>query len=222
MSTSQQSSNHSKENPDWLTRLRSSKALLPVIALLGITVAALSATLIANYDSEPQGTVAFMKDKELENKAALAKDKGNAGLPTQAPVPAVKRTPVAVTAPKAAVCLTCGTVESVLTVQRQGQVNGVEVGGTTVGIGTVAGGVVGGLLGNQVGGGNGKTAMTVIGVAGGALAGNTIEKNMKKVTLYQMRVRMNDGSVRTIEQSSAVPAGSRVLVEGNAMRLAPG
>jgi outer membrane lipoprotein SlyB len=76
------------------------------------------------------------------------------------------------------------------------------------------------LLGNQVGGGSGKTAMTVLGVAGGAFAGNTIEKNMKKVTVYQMRVRMNDGSLRTIEQASAVQAGSRVIVEGHTLRLA--
>ena len=108
-----------------------------------------------------------------------------------------------------------------LAVQRQGEVNGVAVGGTTVGIGTVAGGVVGGLLGNQVGGGNGKTAMTVLGVAGGALAGNAIEKNMKKTTVYQMRVRMHDGSVRTVEQASALAQGSKVIVEGNTLRLAP-
>ena len=94
------------------------------------------------------------------------------------------------------------------------------VGNTTIGIGTVAGGVLGGVLGNQVGGGNGRTAMTVLGAAGGAYAGNTVEKNMKKVTLYQMRVRMNNGSVRTIEQASPVAAGSSVVVEGNSLRLA--
>ncbi|MGH8830488.1 MAG: glycine zipper 2TM domain-containing protein, partial [Polaromonas sp.] len=62
---------------------------------------------------------------------------------------------------------------------------------------------------------------TVLGVAGGAFAGNAIEQNMKKVTVYQMRVRMNDGSLRTIEQASAVQAGARVIVEGNTLRLAP-
>jgi outer membrane lipoprotein SlyB len=62
----------------------------------------------------------------------------------------------------------------------------------------------------------------VLGAAGGAYAGNAVEKNMKKVTVYQMRVRMNDGSVRTIEQPGAVAVGSRVVVEGNSMRLAAG
>ena len=86
--------------------------------------------------------------------------------------------------------------------------------------GTATGAVVGGLLGNQVGGGNGKTAMTVLGAAGGAFAGNKIEQNMKKVTVYQVRVRMNDGSTRNVEVSSSVPVGSRVIVEGNNLRMA--
>ena len=94
------------------------------------------------------------------------------------------------------------------------------VGNTTVGLGTVAGGVIGGLLGNQVGGGSGKTAMTVLGAAGGAFAGNKIEENMKKVTVYQVRVRMNDGSTRNVEVSSSVPVGSKVIVEGNNLRMA--
>jgi outer membrane lipoprotein SlyB len=156
------------------------------------------------------------------NQAAAKAEQQKEKTVAKAPVSTVKRAPVVVArSPRASICATCGTVESVVAVQRQGQVNGVAVGGTTVGIGTVAGGVVGGLLGNQVGGGNGKTAMTVLGVAGGAYAGNTIEKNMKKVTVYQMRVRMNDGSLRTIEQASAVPSGSRVIVEGHTLRLAP-
>ena len=108
-------------------------------------------------------------------------------------------------------------VESAVAVQRQGQVNG--IGNTEIGLGTVAGGVIGGLLGNQVGGGSGKTAATVLGAAGGAYAGNRVEKNMKKVTAYQMRVRMNDGTYRTIEQGSAIAAGSRVYVEGNTIRM---
>ena len=62
---------------------------------------------------------------------------------------------------------------------------------------------------------------TVLGAAGGAYAGHAIEKNSKKVTVYQMRVRMNDGTVRTIEQGSSLAAGSRVVVEGNTARVMP-
>ena len=35
---------------------------------------------------------------------------------------------------------------------------------------------------------------------------------------YQMHIRMDDGSVRTIEQRGALAAGSRVIVEGSSVR----
>lgn len=202
----------SNSPPALTERLRHSKALIPTMAVMGVTVAALAAALVVNYsDAQPGGAQASASAVQQQGKTVAA-----------APATAVKRAPAQVTqAPRAAICASCGTVESVVAVQRQGQVNGVAVGSTTLGLGTVAGGVVGGLLGNQVGRGNGKTAMTVLGVAGGAVAGNAIEKNMKKVTVYQMRVRMHDGSLRTIEQASAVPSGSRVIVTGNTLRLAP-
>lgn len=201
----------SNSPPALTERLRHSKALIPTMAVMGVTVAALAAALVVNYSEAQPGAQASASAVQQQGKTVAA-----------APATAVKRAPGQVTqAPRAAICASCGTVESVVAVQRHGQVNGVAVGSTTVGLGTVAGGVVGGLLGNQVGRGNGKTAMTVLGVAGGAVAGNAIEKNMKKVTVYQMRVRMHDGSLRTIEQASAVPSGSRVIVTGNTLRLAP-
>jgi hypothetical protein len=39
---------------------------------------------------------------------------------------------------------------------------------------------------------------------------------------YQMRVRMDDGSVKSIEQPAAFPAGSRVVLEGGTVRAATG
>lgn len=39
---------------------------------------------------------------------------------------------------------------------------------------------------------------------------------------FQMRIRMDDGSLRTIEQRGALAAGSRVIVEGVGLRLMPG
>ena len=64
-------------------------------------------------------------------------------------------------------------------------------------IGTIAGGVAGGVVGNQFGGGNGKTALTVLGAVGGALAGREVERNIRQqqtVTHYELTVRMSDGS----------------------------
>lgn len=48
--------------------------------------------------------------------------------------------------------------------------------------GTAIGAVVGGLAGNQIGGGKGKTLATVAGAVGGGYAGNRIEKHHQKGT----------------------------------------
>ena len=60
------------------------------------------------------------------------------------------------------VCQSCGVVESVRQVQAPVRDNSDHL------IGTIAGGVAGGVVGNQFGGGNGKTALTVLGAVGGA------------------------------------------------------
>src|SRR5690606_11258286 len=46
--------------------------------------------------------------------------------------------------------------------------------------GTAIGAVVGGLLGNQVGGGNGKKIATVAGAVGGGYAGNKVQEGMQQ------------------------------------------
>lgn len=86
------------------------------------------------------------------------------------------------------VCYSCGRVESVNAVQQAAQPSG---------LGVVAGAVLGGVLGNQVGGGNGKKIATVAGAVGGGFAGNEIEKRTRSTTTYQVRVRMEDGTIRT-------------------------
>jgi outer membrane lipoprotein SlyB len=87
------------------------------------------------------------------------------------------------------------------------------------GLGAVVGGVVGGLLGNQVGGGTGKTVATVAGVVGGAMVGNQMEQNSRSQTrdLYQIRVRLENGSYQTITQDTApdLRPGNRVRIENN-------
>lgn len=50
--------------------------------------------------------------------------------------------------------------------------------------GTVLGAVAGGLLGNQVGGGNGKKLATVAGAVGGGYAGNKVQENMQAGSTY--------------------------------------
>jgi len=108
-----------------------------------------------------------------------------------------------------AVCSVCGVVESVHETTQKGK-------GT--GLGAVGGAVVGGAVGNQMGHGNGRSLMTMLGALGGGLAGNEIEKNARSEKVYEVRVRMDDGSVRTVRQKSAPALGKRVAVEGNSLR----
>lgn len=115
-------------------------------------------------------------------------------------------------APRVA-CANCGRVESVTPIERRGEAKGV---------GAVTGGVLGAVVGNQIGKGNGRALATVLGAVGGGLAGNTIEKNISRTTAYQVQVRMQDGSLRWVEQASAPVIGSAVVVEGASMRPADG
>ena len=226
--------------PGLAAYLQHSKVLVAIVAVLGVTVMALTAALVSNRSEAQSGDAATrsiaamappvssvvgvnpatsqnLTDKQhvqpRNNTATYASSRSSqhhAAAPTMnAP------------SSRAPVCTDCGTVQAVSAVQRQGQVNGVAVGNTTVGLGTVAGGVLGGLLGHQMGGGSGKTAMTVLGVAGGAYAGNTVEKNMHKVTMYAVQVQMDNGSTRHFEVSNAVAVGSKVVIEGKNLRLAP-
>ena len=129
--------------------------------------------------------------------------------PTSQPSNQALNQPVAY--PQASVCATCGSVESVTAVERPGKPSPISVG-------SVAGGVIGAALGNQVGRGNGRTLATVLGAVGGGFAGHAIEGQVRKETVYQVGVRMEDGSRRTVESSSAPSVGSRVTVDGNGLQ----
>ena len=113
--------------------------------------------------------------------------------------------------PPASVCATCGSVESVTAVERPGKPSPISVG-------SVAGGVIGAALGSQVGRGNGRTLATVLGAVGGGFAGHAIEGQVRKETVYQVGVRMEDGSRRTVESATAPSVGSRVTVDGNGLQ----
>jgi outer membrane lipoprotein SlyB len=107
-------------------------------------------------------------------------------------------------------CANCGVVESVRLVELKGEATGA---------GAVAGGVLGAVVGSQIGQGRGKTLAQVAGVAGGAYAGNEVEKNMKKATYFRVTVRMNNGSTRTITQKtdSGFKSGDNVKIENGVL-----
>lgn len=111
-----------------------------------------------------------------------------------------------------------GVVQSIDLVQQA-----VASGSGNVGAATIAGAVVGGILGHQIGGGSGNTAATVLGAAGGAYAGNTLEKNnqaTQMVNAYKFTVRMNNGSYQTFTQTTNadIRVGDRVQIDNGTLR----
>jgi outer membrane lipoprotein SlyB len=131
--------------------------------------------------------------------------------PVAAPVKESKPTQVASAENDRNWCSNCGNVESVRTITTRAEGSG---------LGAAGGAVVGGLLGNQIGGGSGRQLATVAGAIGGAVAGNQIEGNMKATTSYEIRVRLDDGTLRTFRQNSQPQwrSGDRVRIVKGRLR----
>lgn len=83
------------------------------------------------------------------------------------------------------------------------------------------GAAVGGLLGHQVGGGNGKTLATVAGALGGAVGGNLAGNRLYRQPGLQVTVKLDAGNgssqILSVTQAAdvALRAGERVQVIGN-------
>ncbi len=198
-----------------------------IVSLVG-TAAILDWLPGSHGDDEkvPEAAVIQPVDKGGEPAADAAAKSGKAAAPAQrvAQAPAPKSRPALGPDPAGAppqpaqpmppvsqavpVCASCGKVLGV---------RSVDVEAKPSGVGVVAGAVVGGLLGNQVGGGTGKTLATVAGAVGGGYAGNEIEKRTRKAVAYEVDVQFEDGA-RHAFRYEAAPAwkpGDRVrVVEG--------
>lgn len=107
-------------------------------------------------------------------------------------------------------CANCGVIEAV---------NVIEVKGEGNYLGMIAGGLAGALLGHQVGGGSGKQIATVAGAAGGAFAGNEIEKRMKTTKHYEVITRLENGGTQAIpyETDPGYKVGDKVRVENGTL-----
>jgi outer membrane lipoprotein SlyB len=177
-----------------------------------------TAPTVATSSASTKTEAPSASDNKIKTKAdatAAPKHKtpvnqaGDPAAETTAQTVAQPATPVETAPPiqaKAApVCTNCGVVTGVNAIKQQGEGSG---------LGAVAGSVVGGLLGHQIGGGTGKKIATVAGAAGGAFAGHQVEKNMKSSTHYEVNVKMEDGSVRTFpdDTQSSFQTGSKVRV----------
>ena len=123
--------------------------------------------------------------------------------PTAAPAPAQ---PFAATPPpQQQTCPDCGTITNIKEVKKKGSASGG---------GALAGALIGGGLGYAVGGRGHRTAGTLVGAGGGALAGNYIEKNASAGRTFKIEVRFDNGTTQTFHYDS-MPGwsiGSRVRI----------
>lgn len=211
------------------------KWMWATMGVLGVAVGALGAALVlqqppAAQAQAPHTPVAGFSDQKepqvLMDKAQPAINNVAQGPTALAQSPAGPVDPIAPqraathpamrTAPAtpatAAVCLRCGQVVSVQAVQQAAP---------PTGVGAVAGGVLGAVVGNQVGKGNGRAAATLLGAVGGGYVGHKVEERTRTHTVYQIAVRMDDGSMRRFQRAEPVAVGMPVVLQGQGFRVDP-
>jgi len=103
-------------------------------------------------------------------------------------------------------CGNCGTVVGVEQVRHKDK---------HLGAGTAIGAIAGGVLGNQIGKGDGKTAATVGGAVAGGAIGHQVEKNNRDgESAWPFSVDMDNGRQVTVMQGDNpdIQSGDRVRV----------
>ena len=135
-----------------------------------------------------------------------ADDKPKDGKPEDKPAPPAKPAPAV--AARAELCKGCLRVVELHTEERTSK---------TSGVGVVGGAVIGGLIGNQIGGGNGKKIATVGGAVAGGYAGNEIEKRRNAHKVWVVQLTDEQGRKRSHEQAS-----NPNLQEGDVVELRDG
>ena len=110
----------------------------------------------------------------------------------------------------AAACKDCGVVDAVRQIDKPG---------TASGVGAVAGGVTGAVIGRNVSSDRHRTTGTVVGAIGGAVAGHQVEKYATSGKSWQIDVRFDDGARRTYTQDTEPRwrAGDRVKLLNGAL-----
>jgi outer membrane lipoprotein SlyB len=115
-------------------------------------------------------------------------------------------------------CSNCGTVTRIETIGR-----GQSVPNAT---GAVLGGIVGAVAGHEIsdktGGSKGNQNLaTAGGAVAGAVAGNAIQNRVQQSSTYRVEVRMDNGSITSVNQTDlgGIREGSYVQVYGGRASL---
>lgn len=160
------------------------------------TALALKGPAGATAAAEPRETIVSSKSP-APKAAAAAERRAEGSRASTAPATAARPA-----------CADCAVVQAVTAIERRGEATGA---------GAVAGAVAGGVLGHQMGGGSGKDAMTVLGAVGGGVAGHHMERKLRSRTEYRVRVKLADGSTRTLSHPTKLAVGDTVRVKGDTL-----
>ena len=109
-------------------------------------------------------------------------------------------------------CKNCGVVESIREIKHEGEGSA---------LGTLGGAAVGGAIGRNIGDGKGRVAAGIAGAIIGGAAGHSASKAHNSTTSYQTVVRMDDGSIQTLNHSGAPKWRSGQEVQLNNGGLSP-
>ena len=163
-------------------------ASVAVIIAAGVAVAAITGYLPGTNADAPEKAPVAQQGKPAQQKQHVAAAKPSSSTPHPA-----------------AVCRDCGVIV---------EVKEVNVPGKGSGIGAVAGGVGGAVVGHEIG--DGSRAGTAVGAVVGAVAGHQIERQARAHKRYDITVRMNDGTVKNLSDETGNPitfkSGDKVRV----------
>ncbi len=85
--------------------------------------------------------------------------------------------------------------------------------------------MIGGLLGNQVGGGSGRTIATAAGAIGGTVAGSKIQQATDRVDGYELEIRQDSGQnvvvVQKADRNWQVGQRVKLVASGSSVSVAP-
>ena len=179
-----------------------------IFALIGM-FAVSGCTQKATSEENSPSVKAAMTEGKTREQAPSEKHHKSAAQERSAPVTNDRLARAEPAAPEhKAVCADCGVVVSVKAIEQAGKGSG---------LGVIAGGALGGLAGNQVGNGSGRDLATLAGIVGGAIAGNKIEEKVKKTTVYDVTVKLENGEERVLHYKTlpGVAAGEKVKVEND-------
>ncbi|HMA32102.1 MAG TPA: glycine zipper 2TM domain-containing protein [Casimicrobiaceae bacterium] len=85
-----------------------------------------------------------------------------------------------------------------------------------IGLGTIIGGIAGGVIGHQIGSGTGQTVATIAGAIGGAAVGHQVEKS-NAAPRYSVVVRLDSGGSVSVSEvgQGELRVGDRVKIVDN-------